>query len=186
MTQTQTPIDSQDALNKVIPIEQYLNRPLPHLREMAEVNPEGLDPVLTISGLMGTQGTLTPSQHAVARLIATQAQDCGSCLQIDIDLAMRAGVAPDLIRAVVEHRRDAIHDETLRSIYDLVQAAVTMQPVAEAIDTVTEKLGQRALTDVAVAVALSQFFPVLKRVMGHATSCQATPPNFAQATPTTV
>ncbi|CAM2010364.1 hypothetical protein [Acanthopleuribacter pedis] len=178
MTHTETITDTNEALAKVLPIEQYLKRPLTHLRELAEVNSDGLDTALAVSGLMGRRGNLTAEQNAVARLLATQSQDCGSCLQIDIDLALREDVPQSLIKAVIEHRPQELGDENLRAIYDFVEAALLMQSVEDHIEKLTQSLGAAAVTDIALGVALSHFFPILKRLMGHAESCSATQLTF--------
>ncbi len=162
----------EQALDLIAPIEQYLNRPLPHLRELAEVNRAGLEQVLAIRGPLSHHGVLTPAQSAVAKLVATQFQDCGSCLQIEVALAVTAGVDEALVRAVVAGKPEQINDPVLRDIYHYIHATLLQQNHDELLQKLSKTLGAQALTDLAIAVAIVQFFPILKRVMGHAVSCK--------------
>lgn len=162
----------QEALDLIAPVEHYLNRPLPHLRELAEVNRAGLEQVLAIRGPLSHHGVLTPAQSAVAKLVATQFQDCGSCLQIEVNLALTAGVDEELVRAVVAGKPEQIADPVLRDIYHYVNATLLQQNHDDLLQKLSKSLGAQGLTDLAIATAIVQFFPILKRVMGHAVSCQ--------------
>src|SRR5262245_62982504 len=58
-----------------------------------------------------------------ARLVATSREDCGTCVQIVVNLARRAGVAPPVIDAVLAGRVEALPDH-LQDVYRFTVAVL--------------------------------------------------------------
>lgn len=107
----------------------------------------------------------------VARIVATRAQDCGTCLQIVINLARRDRVPTEIISAALDRRIDSLPAE-LQDVYQfttaVVEATYDEEPLRERL---RERYGEEGLIEMAFAIATAQMFPVTKRALGYAVSC---------------
>ena len=114
---------------------------------------------------------LPPDAYHVARIVATQHEDCGTCVQIEVNLARRAGVATEVLRATVKQLPDELPGE-LADVYRFAQAVVEAEG-AEGVwrERVRERYGEEALVEMALAIAAARVFPTTKRALGYATSC---------------
>lgn len=114
---------------------------------------------------------LPPDAYHVARLVATQHEDCGTCVQIEVNLARRAGVSTDVLRAAVRQLPEALPAE-LSDTYRFAQAVVEANGAeGEWRERVRERYGEEALVEMSLAIAAARIFPTTKRALGYATSC---------------
>jgi hypothetical protein len=115
--------------------------------------------------------SLPKEAYHLARIVATQAADCGSCVQSTVNIALRDGVRPEWIRAAVDRRPEALSAE-LRDVYEFVDHVLrnTYQE-DELREVLRRRYGDRALVDLAFAVAAAPVSPYTKRVLGFAKSC---------------
>lgn len=155
--------------------ERHLGIPLDYLRDVAR-----LDPALVMKlGLLGPLGNhrrcLPLEAFHIARLRAVLAEDCGACAQMAVNEAKRAGVAPTVLRAVTANRLEELSAD-LVAVCRFVDAALADAPEQTALrEHMRERFGDVGLADLALAIALSSFFPRFKRALGHAQSCAARP-----------
>jgi hypothetical protein len=57
-------------------------------------------------------------------------------------------------------------------VYRFAEAVVTASPDADALrPRVAEHFGEEGLVELALAIASSRFFPIVKRTLGYARSC---------------
>ncbi len=116
---------------------------------------------------------LPPGPCYVARIVATQHEDCGTCVQIAINQAKKAGVPTELLRAVLDGKLDALPEE-LRDAYHFAEAVLTANGE---VDTWRERIrlryGDEGLIEMALAIATCRVFPTIKRALGYAVSCSA-------------
>jgi alkylhydroperoxidase/carboxymuconolactone decarboxylase family protein YurZ len=121
---------------------------------------------------MATRRRSLPKEaYHLARIVATQAADCGSCLQATVNIALRDGVRPEWLRAVVDRRPEALSAE-LKDVYEFVDHILrnTYQE-DELRQVLRRRYGDRALVDLAFAVAAAKVSPYTKRVLGFGKSC---------------
>ena len=109
----------------------------------------------------------------VARLVATRDADCGTCLQIEVNLARHAGLSTSSIESVLASAPDAL-PEALRDVYAFAEGVVTASGKEEAHRAgLVERYGEEALVELALAMAACRVFPIVKRTLGYATKCEA-------------
>jgi alkylhydroperoxidase family enzyme len=114
---------------------------------------------------------LPPTPYRVARIVATQDEDCGTCVQIEVNLARRDGVSSDLIRAVLDQRLDELPPD-LADVYRFTKAVVEASGDEEKLrQRIRERYGEEGLVELALGIAAARVFPVTKRALGFATSC---------------
>jgi alkylhydroperoxidase family enzyme len=114
---------------------------------------------------------LPPTPYRVARIIATQDEDCGTCVQIEVNLARKEGVPADVIRAVLNNRPEDLTPE-LAEVYGFTKAVVGASgEEGELRERIRERYGEEGSVELALGMASARVFPVTKRALGYATSC---------------
>jgi len=107
----------------------------------------------------------------VARIVALQHDDCGTCVQMAVNQAKKAGVSAEVLRATLDGRLDDLSEE-LRNAYRFAEAVVKSSgeegPFRERI---RQKYGDEGLIEMALAIASCRTFPTVKRALGYAVSC---------------
>ncbi|MBX9792075.1 MAG: hypothetical protein K2Y37_24390 [Pirellulales bacterium] len=107
---------------------------------------------------------------SVAGIVSAQADDCGTCVQIGVNIARQRGVSRDIPTAVVRRRPDDLPDD-LRDVYQFA-AAVTSGVDDEGLrERLRKRYGDRGLIDLAMAIAMHRVYPTFKRALGYAQSC---------------
>ena len=108
----------------------------------------------------------------VAEIVASRDEDCGTCVQIGINLAKADGVSSEILTAVINRTPDEL-PPPLRDVVLFTEAVVTSDPAANELRSRVEgHYGQAGLVELALAIASSRFFPIVKRSLGYATSCE--------------
>ncbi len=107
---------------------------------------------------------------AVAKIAAMKAEDCGSCLQLNINYAIWDGVDPVLVETVVKKPEALSGDHRL--IYRFATGvAHQTQELDHLRSQIQEKYGRDVLIELSMAIATARVYPSLKRGMGYASSC---------------
>lgn len=128
--------------------------------------------------LAGRRGVLPADMRAVAGLVATRAEGCGSCVQMGVNQALAAGVAPELLRAACQDRVEALPPDVALA-HRFTVAVLGHAPEADALRAqLRERFGERAPTDLALIIAAARSFPTIKRTLGYATPCRISDLDF--------
>ncbi len=139
---------------------------------LAENAPGSVWKFLGLAPLMSYKRKASLTQLNVARLATMRAEDCGVCLQITVDQAVKSGMDQNLIQAALAGGANLPPDEKL--IYDFAKAVTLRLPDANDLaDQVEERYGKEIHTELSLAVATVLFFPKAKRGLGILKTCQA-------------
>lgn len=112
--------------------------------------------------------------HA-AKLVAVRAEDCGPCTQLVVDMARADGVPDDLLRAVLQGDHAAVQalDADTAVAAHFARCWTTGAPgLADARDALRQRLGERGLASLALAMTGARMFPLIKSALGHGQACQ--------------
>lgn len=120
-------------------------------------------------------GFLDPNRHTpkdayhVARIRGALAADCGTCVEVEINLARQSGLDEATIdRALTGENLTP----ELQSVCRLADATVRDRiDGAEAREAVRAAYGDRGLIELAYAMNGAAILPGIKRAMGYATAC---------------
>jgi len=107
---------------------------------------------------------------AAAGIAGALVEDCGPCVQIGSDIAMENGMKGDVIRALLSGQpTDA--DAQLGFDYGraLLHGSANLDDLREAIE---KKWGKQGLIAMSLQAMTSRNYPVIKRALGHAKTCQ--------------
>ena len=116
-----------------------------------------------------------------AKLAATLHEDCGPCTQLVIRMAQEAGVAPDVLRAILAREFAALGPDVALALR-YAEAVLCHAPALESLRAeVQRRWGERGLVSLAFGIASSRMFPTLKVALGFAHSCSVLEVNGEQA-----
>jgi alkylhydroperoxidase family enzyme len=107
----------------------------------------------------------------VARIVAVRDEDCGPCVQIAVNQALKAGVPAAQLQAVLDGRLDDLPEE-LREAHHFAEAVVTRNGQEDAWrERIRRRYGDEGLIEMALAIASCRVFPITKRALGYAVRC---------------
>ncbi|MGD9719969.1 MAG: hypothetical protein AB7O59_02000 [Pirellulales bacterium] len=159
--------------NRISAAERRLGVPAEYMRHILHVSLRAFLKFTKIMPLAEYHRVLPADAFHVARLAATREEDCGSCLQIEINLAKRDKVKPQIIRACVNGKLEDI-PEQLADVYRFAEAVVRRTGDDEMYrERIRELYGDEGLVELAMAIAVCRVFPTTKRALGYAQSCSA-------------
>lgn len=150
--------------------EATLGVALPYLHHIADVARGALVPFGLFLPMARYRGALPPVARHVATLVATQAQDCGTCLQIAVRMAQADAMPPRLLAAVLDDRPEGL-PPALALVYRYAWGVVRQQDEPALREALHGHYGEAALVDLAFALASAQVFPTVKRTLGYAVAC---------------
>ena len=141
------------------------------MRDLYRASPSAMVKFSLFMPLSRHRKAASAEQHAVARLVATKTEDCGPCVQTIVNLSLKAGVDPAILRAVLDERVEDLPAD-LKSVYGFAYAVATAAPDASGrVERLKLELGEDATAELALAVATTRVFPTVKRGLGYGVSC---------------
>jgi hypothetical protein len=160
-------------LFKLASEERKLGESLDYVRHILRTSLGAFLKFIKIMPLAQYRRILPLGPYYVAQLVATRDEDCGTCVQIEVNLAIKDGVDPGIIQLVLDCRPDELPDD-LADVYRFAEAVVTSNgeegPPRERIRA---RYGEKGLVELALAIASCRVFPITKRALGYAQSCAA-------------
>jgi len=141
-----------------------------YLHELADISPRDFYRFAKV------QMTFQSTRHAprdalqAAAIGGALVEDCGPCVQIASDRAVEAGMSADTIKALLSGQ-PASADAQLGFDYAraLLNASENLDGLRESIEA---RWGKRGLLAVSFMAMAARNFPVIKRALGHAKTCQ--------------
>lgn len=112
-----------------------------------------------------------PAAIHAARIAAVRHEDCGPCAQLTVDMALEAGIDPDLVRAMVARDFSRLTPDAALGLR-LAEAVLAHEAADELRAEALARWGRRGLVSLAYAVAGTRTYPTMKRVLGHAHTCE--------------
>lgn len=157
--------------NRIRAAERSYGVPLDYARYMAQHSKAAMIRMARFMRLTHFRSPVPAEALAIAGIAGSLADDCGSCVQIGVNIARQQGVAAQIIRAAVDRDLDDLPDR-LRDAYEFALAATSLEgPDDDLRERVRQRYGDRGLIDLSMAVAMHRVYPTLKRALGYANSC---------------
>jgi alkylhydroperoxidase family enzyme len=143
-----------------------------YLRFIAQHSRSGFWKFLRFMPLARYRRKLPPELWHAARIVATQVDDCGTCVQITVNLALKDGLPAPLLQALARGQDEKLPAE-IRDTVMLVRASLAGdEPMATPLrEALVQRHGEEGLAELALAVASARVFPTTKKVLGLAKSC---------------
>jgi hypothetical protein len=110
--------------------------------------------------------------YFAVKLTGTLAEDCGPCTQLVVGMALREGVAPQTLTAVLRGDDTAL-SESVQLGVSFARAVLGRAAEAEPLrEEIVQRFGQRGLMSLAFALTAARIFPTVKYALGHGIACQ--------------
>lgn len=107
----------------------------------------------------------------VARITAIINEDCGTCAQLYIDLALEAGLDKEIVKEIVFNNGQNLPTQ-LKDLYNFTLRVSNSETIEEALYAkMNEYYSKEVLVEISLAIAATKVFPTIKRVLNLAQSC---------------
>jgi alkylhydroperoxidase family enzyme len=153
--------------------ERALGVPADYLRHILRVSLRAFLKFIKVMPLSEYRRKLSAEPYHVARLVAARHEDCGTCVQIEVNLARRDGVSAAVLGAALASKPDELPSgvaDAYRFAEEVVKASGEEGPYRE---NIRRHYGEEGLVELAMAIAVCRVFPTTKRALGYAQSCSA-------------
>ncbi len=157
--------------------ERELGAPLDYLRHVAATSLPAFFKFGLFMPLARHRKHLPPAPYHLARIAAALREDCGTCVQIEVNTALKAGVDRTLVRAVAEGRADDLPAE-LREVVRFAEAVAAADDDEDRRETLRARYGEAAFVELALGIASARIFPTTKRALGYAEACSLVPIDY--------
>jgi alkylhydroperoxidase family enzyme len=158
--------------------EKKLGESVDYLHHVADVSPAAFLRFASILPFASSRKVLPKDAWFAAQIVALQQEDCGPCLQITLNLARKAGVNADLLRAVLDGNCLELPPDIV-AVLQFARSVTADAGHGSDVDALREVLraryGERGLIELSYAIASSQIPPTVKRCLGYAKSCSIVP-----------
>jgi hypothetical protein len=150
--------------------ERQYNYDATYLHELADISPAAFRRFASVQMKLQSKGDAPRDALQAAAIGGALVEDCGPCVQIASDRAVEAGMSGETIKALLSGQPTNA-DAQLGFDYAraLLNSSKSLDDLRVAIEKRWSKRGLIALTFMAMA---ARNFPVLKRALGHAKTCQ--------------
>jgi alkylhydroperoxidase/carboxymuconolactone decarboxylase family protein YurZ len=135
-----------------------------YLRKLAEDSPGAYDAFAQAEGMSAYRKALPLEAHYIARIATMLVEDCGPCTQLNLRMAVEAGVERSTLDLLL-HSPEKL-PEPLRDVRDHARAIVGAVDVTpERVERLRAHYGDEGVAEIAVVVLGSRIYPTLKRAM---------------------
>ena len=143
-----------------------------YMRHMLDVSPAVFYKFAKVMELARHHESVPKDALYAAKIVGAVAEDCGPCAQLNVDMALEAGVAPEQVEAILK-RAPAEMNEDAALGFCFADAIVQRLPSAdEARESVRAQWGDAGVLDLTLAVQIGRLFPMLKTALGYGKTCQ--------------
>jgi hypothetical protein len=140
--------------------------------DMLEVSPRALIVFNRIMPMSRYRRDVPLEAWYAAKIATVLTEDCGPCTQLAVTMAERAGVAPEVLRAIVNRDpRGMTPDAALGFNFAIASLAHDIA-ADEYRSEIERRWGKHALISLAFVIASARVFPTLKYALGHGKTCQ--------------
>ena len=110
----------------------------------------------------------------VARLTAVCYEDCGDCVQGEVNAAKKEGVSRSIVQAILTGEAIELPDE-LADVYHFCLAILETRDDDSLRSRIRAHYGEEGLVEIALALGACRVFPTVRRALGYAKSCSIEP-----------
>lgn len=124
-----------------------------------------------IFGFLNANKFVSPLAYHTARLRGAIAADCGTCIEAEVNLALKAHIDPSSVANILASNYASLPPEiaAVAELSDAVVANRADDPVAR--NSLRHAFGDAGLIELAFAMNGAAMLPGIKRAMGYATVC---------------
>ena len=142
-----------------------------YMRDLLHLSPWAMIKFGVVASL-GHRREAPAAAMAAAGIVGTLAEDCGPCTQISVDIATKAGVKPEVLRAILAGDEAAMgEDAALAYAFARASLARDMARADPLRDQIVARWGEKAVVAIGLALTTARMYPTLKYALGHGKAC---------------
>jgi hypothetical protein len=142
-----------------------------YMEEMLSVSPASYE---VFEGFlpMATFAKATPVDVInVVRITAIKNEDCGTCVQLYVDLAIEAGLGKDVAKEIIFNEGKDLSSE-LKLVYDFTLAVSNNEVIDSSLfEQMNKAYSREIMMEISLAIAATKVFPAIKRTLNYMKSC---------------
>lgn len=141
-----------------------------YLEQLLDLSPAAYDTFAAAMGMAEHRVHLPVDAHFVACISALLADDCGACTQLNLRMAVEAGVDRAVLRQLLAD--PAGLPPVLRLVYEhAAQVVRGGNADAARVAQLRAALGDQAFAELAVNILGARIYPALRRALGAEREC---------------
>jgi hypothetical protein len=142
-----------------------------YMHEILDASPAAFRKLLLAQAMNRHREAVPPDALFAARITAVRFEDCGPCAQLVVNMALEAGVEPGVLRAIVARDFASMTPDAALAVR--LADAVLAHEASDAERTeARRRWGEKGLVTLAYSIAGTRIYPTMKRVLGHAHTCE--------------
>lgn len=150
--------------------EKHYDYDCNYMRKMADASPKAFKTFVNFLPMGQVGSSLKPEVLWAAKIASMLTEDCGACVQLNIKMALEAGIDSKLVKTIVKSPSH-LPDE-LKNIYDFAKAvASNTHEHSELQQQIEEYYTPEQVTELALSIASTKIYPTIKRALGDFQSC---------------
>jgi len=142
-----------------------------YMHEMVDISPGGFYRFARMQ-MIGNGWRADSPRNAwnAAGIAGALIEDCGPCVQIASDMAMEGGMPGEIIKALLSGTPT---DADAQLGFDYARALLLgSENLDDLRESIEKKWGKQVLFAISLRAMSARNFPVIKRALGHAKTCQ--------------
>lgn len=153
-----------------------------YMHEMLDNSPNGFEAFQNFLPMGHVRQSLPVDAYFVAMLTSMRAEDCGACFQLNVRMAIEAGIDPAIVQGVI-----GSGDTLEPRLAQIKKFASEISPSGFIDDDLRAAMdrdySKQELYEFGLVIASTKVYPAIKRVLGYALACDL--PNIEVAGPVT-
>lgn len=163
-------IFSSIARNRVQAFGRAYDYDASYMLDLLAASPGAFRRFHAAQGLSKYRNALPLDAHFVARIVATYGDDCGACAQLNVRMALEAGVDRGLLDTLLD-TPDRLPDP-LRDVRAHVLGAIEREtPDPALVARLHRHYGEDGFAELAIVATGSRMYPMLKRMLNRMEVC---------------
>ena len=142
-----------------------------YMRDIIDASPRAAWLFSRVASLGQFRQDIPIDAWCAAGITAVRREDCGPCTQLGVTMAERAGVRPEILRAILAEDVDAMPPHVALA-WKFARATLAHDAAADRYrEAILEQWGKRALVSLAFAMTAARLYPTVKYALGHGKAC---------------
>lgn len=163
-------METTEILNSLNAFDEKYQYDSTYMKDLLDSSPEGFKTFHGFMPMAQFRQEAEPIPYFLSKIVATQSEDCGSCLQLVVRMAQEAGISNEIIEGGLNQGKGLSSE--LKDVYDFTIGVAANQALEESlVERMEKKHGKTGISELSLCIASAKVFPTLKRALGYAKSC---------------
>ena len=164
-------MNKTELMSQIDQFETHYQYDSTYMRDLLNSSQAAYEKFSACMPLVNHHELLSHRDYWIVKLTAMHQEDCGSCVQLLINIAREAAIDSQPINAVIAGP-DRLTQED-KQLYDYVVKVTLNKPSEDVLSgAINNRYTNGQLLEMGIVIATCKLFPTIKRSAGYAKSCQ--------------